>query len=158
MKNIMIALLMLLTTPLWAQTPVQQLAAAIGRAEGFGVKGTKPTRYHNPGDLRCPRGVKFPGQRGTDRFGYAIFRRDADGWAALDAQINLIIDGQSHFYSANDSLEKLARAYATSPTWVKNVAKALGVPPKTQLWQILDCAPALSARPNPHALDFLFGN
>ena len=83
-------IVLLISTGVWAQqfTPtystarVQQLAAAIGHAEGFGVRHAKPTRFHNPGDL------KTLGK-------YRVFRTDAEGWAALQAQIVRILLGHS---------------------------------------------------------------
>lgn len=53
------------------------LARAIAAQEGFGVAGARPTRNHNPGDLRG----WFPYPADAD--GFTIFPDDATGWAAL---------------------------------------------------------------------------
>jgi hypothetical protein len=156
MKKIFaIALLLLMSSMAWAHSP---LATAIARAEGFGAsKKNIPTRYHNPGDIRASRGVHYPGQAGLNKHGYVIFRDDKAGWAALEDQLNRIVTGESRFYTVNDSLQQMARKYATSRTWVRNVAHILGVTPGTSLWQILDVPPVVMARSNPHELDFLLG-
>jgi hypothetical protein len=154
MKNLLVALLVLLSTPLWALTPTQTLARAIAKTEGFGVKGTIPTRYRNPGDIRASRGARYPGQVGINKNGYVIFRRDTDGWAALEAQIGKIIDGTSRFYTVNDTLRTLAKKYATSPTWLKNVAKNLHCEPNTPLFIVLDTPPAVTVKSKD--IDFLF--
>lgn len=145
MKRALIALLIFLSQHAFAIAPsrIQVLASAIAKAEGFGVKGAKPTRYRNPGDIRASKGVFYPGQRGLDRQGYVIFKTEAAGWAALRNQIQKIIDGESRYYSVNSSLRELAHRYATSPTWVRNVSNNLGVTPRTDLWEILDVPPTL---------------
>lgn len=156
MKSLLLALLVLGTTYSWALTPTQALARAIARAEGFYAPGSKPQRFHNPGDIRASRGVHYDGQISTDRQGYVIFRRDADGWAALEDQIQRILDGSSRFYSVNNTLRQLAKRYATSPTWAKNVASALRCEPTAPLWEVLGTAPVVTAKVDSHALASLF--
>jgi len=154
MKNIFTVLLLFMASHAWSQSP---LARAIAKAEGFGVLGSKPSRLHNPGDIRSRKQHAYPGQIGLDRQGYVIFKNDRAGWAALEGQIDRIAAGDSKFYSANMTLRQLARRYATSPTWVKNVAKNLGVTPNASLFEILDVPPVITARNNPHELDFVLG-
>src|SRR5271165_3492446 len=97
-------------------TPVSKLTHAIAKAEGFYKKGTLPNRYHNPGDIRSKLRHAYPGQIGLNKHGYVIFRDDASGWAALTAQIDKIISGESTKYNVNMTLNEFARKYATSPT------------------------------------------
>lgn len=104
-------------------------AHAIARAEGFGVKGTIPTRYHNPGDIRARRGVHYSGQVGLNKHGYVIFRNDAMGFAALKSLLIKMATGESKFYGQDMTIARVAKIYATSwRTWSKNVAHNLGVP------------------------------
>jgi hypothetical protein len=146
MKNLFALALLALTTHLFAATH-PPLLEAIAKAEGFGVKGSVPTRYHNPGDIRASRGVKYPGQIGLNAHGYVIFKSDRYGWDAMQSQLDKIVAGSSRFYSVNMTLLQLAKRYATSPIWVKNVAKNLGVNPNTTLAEILDLPPALTVQP-----------
>jgi hypothetical protein len=158
MRKLALLFLMLCATlHAWSLTPTQKLARAIAKAEGFGVKGAIPTRYHNPGDIRASRGVRYPGQIGLNKSGYVIFKNDKAGWAALEDQIDRIAAGQSRFYTVNDTLKQLAKKYATSPTWIRNVAHNLGVTSGTNLFEILDVPPVLTTRSNPHELDFILG-
>lgn len=55
----------------------------IARAEGFYRAGTLPRRQHNPGSL------VFSGQPGATpgAEGYARFKTDAEGWAALSRDL-----------------------------------------------------------------------
>jgi len=108
---------------------------AIARTEGFYAHKSKPARLHNPGDL------KANGQ-------YIRYRNDADGFAALREQLIKILNGQSRAYRLDMSLRQMARLYATSPLWPKNVAKILGVPENVSLRTYLcggdvDMPPAL---------------
>lgn len=136
-------IILLISTSLWAQdyTPtystarVQQLAAAIGHAEGFGKAKAKPTRNHNPGDL------KTLGK-------YRVFRTDAEGWAALQAQIVRVLLGHSRAYTLETSINLMGRRYAGSPLWARNVAKRLGVPGTTTLRDYL-CNGDLDVPPWP---------
>ena len=153
MKTLFTIVLLALTVQFAAaHTP---LLEAIAKAEGFGVRGTLPTRYHNPGDIRASKGVHYPGQVGINKHGYVIFKNDAAGWAAMQNQLDKILNGESKFYSVNMTLRQLAKKYATSPIWVKNVAKNLNVTPNMTLAEILDVPPAVAVKPNPHALDFI---
>jgi hypothetical protein len=158
MKTIITLVLLTTSVVAHALTPTQKLAHAIAKAEGFGARNSKPTRLHNPGDIRARRGNAYPGQVGVDKQGYAIFKTDRAGWAALDAQIDKIVTGASRFYSVNSTLRQLGRGYATSSIWARNVAKNLGVTADTSLFDILDVPPVITAAVNDHALDFLGGS
>src|SRR5208282_5736237 len=113
------------------QTPTVVLARAIAKAEGYGVRSAGPTRYNNPGDIRAMPGTHYPGQIGLSAQRYVIFRTKADGWAALYAQMDKILANQSAHYNTGMTFRQLARHYATSPTWVKNVTHNLGTTPST---------------------------
>jgi hypothetical protein len=117
------------------QQKIESFAAAVARAEGFGVKGAIPTRYHNPGNIRSTaNGHHYAGQVGLNRCGYVIFKSDRYGWKALDEQLTLMASGQSKFYGTNMTIVKVAKVYATGwQTWSKNVSRQLGVPPNTSL-------------------------
>lgn len=114
---------------------VQSLADAIAKAEGFGVKGAIPTRYHNPGNIRSTKsGHHYDGQVGLNRSGYVIFKSDRFGWRALREQLELMASGQSAHYGTNMTILKVAKIYATGwKLWAKNVSQGLGVSPATTL-------------------------
>src|SRR5947209_5334458 len=101
MKNFILTIFLLLTASFWGLTlpPTQQLAEAIARAEGFYQKGSVPNRTHNPGDIRATRGEHYPGQVGLNKHGYIIFRNDRAGWAALNHQIDKMVEGESRHYN-----------------------------------------------------------
>jgi hypothetical protein len=144
MKRLFTVAAILLTTAFCsAQDRVNDLARAIAKAEGFGVKGAVPTRTHNPGDIRSTNGVRYPGQVGLNKQYYVVFKNDRAGWSALRHQIEKIIAGESGFYNVNMTLKQLGRKYATSPRWAKSIAHNLGVKPSTELWEILGVPPAL---------------
>lgn len=110
-------------------------AQAVAKAEGFGVKHTVPTRYHNPGDIRTFKpGVRYPGQIGVNRQHYVIFKDDAAGFAALKNILRRMALGQSKYYGQDMTINNVAKVYATGwRRWAKNVAHNLGVPPTTTL-------------------------
>lgn len=64
---------------------IRDLAQAIARFEGF-RPGTRAYRNNNPGNLRY---VGQAGATGADGQGFAIFQDQADGWRALERQIEL---------------------------------------------------------------------
>lgn len=97
-------------------------AEAIARAEGFYVEGSRPARNNNPGDLRA-----WPGAE-EDSDGYAVFDTPERGWAALESQLKVIRDGQSHFYSLSMTFSQMGKIYAGGDpggNWARNVAAAL---------------------------------
>lgn len=147
MKKILITFF-LLTASAWATMPsptphVRALAEAIARTEGYYVKGSLPNRHRNPGDIRASKGIIYPGQIGIDRRRYVIFANDRAGWNALYSVLQKVITGESKYYTVNMSLRQLAKHYATSKIWVRNVSKILAVTPDTKLWEVLDVAPRL---------------
>jgi|HubBroStandDraft_1064217.scaffolds.fasta_scaffold133585_3 hypothetical protein len=143
MKNIraLLVLAVLTIAPIFARAQVvidsqkvHTLALAVAKAEGFGVKGTVPTRYHNPGDIRSTSLHAYKGQVGLNRCGYVIFKNDKAGFAALESNLILMASGQSKHYGPNMTITKVAKTYATGwKLWAKNVSKTLGVSPTTTL-------------------------
>jgi hypothetical protein len=117
---------------------VRDVAAAIGKAEGFGKPHAIPTRYHNVGDLKAAPGQKWPGQIGVGKGRHVIFKSDAAGWAALEGQILRIIEGRSHVYRSDTTIHQMAKRYAENwRVWERNVATNLGVTPDTELREII---------------------
>jgi hypothetical protein len=123
------------------------LAHAISKAEGYGKAGSLPSRYRNPGDMKAVKGYVYPGQLKVGKGGHVVFRTSADGWAALEHQIDKIVAGDSR-YSVNMTLQEMGKLYAgNSRVWSKNVARNLGVEPSTELWEILGVPPLLDKQP-----------
>jgi len=143
MKFLICIFLIACSTLSFSSDRVQDLSHAIARAEGFYRAGTIPNRLHNPGDLRVVRRYRYPGQVGTDRRGYAIFRNDRAGFAALTHQINKIVNGDSAHYSVNMTVKELGRKYAESGVWARTVSRILGVEQGAYLWEVLDVPPRL---------------
>lgn len=144
MKTLLTVLLLAANAWGFAPSRTQTLANAIARAEGFYVKGSLPNRLHNPGDIRAHRNEHYPGQVGLTRNGYVVFRNNAAGWTALRHQIAKIAEGTSKHYNVNMTLRQLGKRYATSPTWVRNVSRSLGMPANAELWEVLDIAPQVT--------------
>jgi hypothetical protein len=137
---------------------IHQLAVAISKAEGFGIKGAVPTRYHNPGDIRTFRpGVHYPGQVGINRQCYVIFRTDKAGFAALENNLRKIATGESVYYKPDMTINKLARLYATKwRIWAKNVAKNLDVPVTTKVSDfVLITPPEIPVQPTNLSISFV---
>ena len=117
---------------------LDNFAQAVAKAEGFGVKGTIPTRCHNPGDIRSfAQGVHYPGQVGLNRNGYVIFKNDAAGFAVLKTLIRKMVSGESKHYSPDMTITKIGKVYAGSRVWAKNVAHNMGVEPTVTLATLL---------------------
>jgi hypothetical protein len=122
----------------WAGT-VKDVAKAIAKAEGYGIPGALPTRYHNPGDLKAVRWHFFPGQIGIGKGGHAIFKNDTAGLAALVGQINRIVEGRSKYYRPGVTIQQMAHKYAGDwKHWSRNVARSLGVSEDTSLYEYLE--------------------
>lgn len=120
--------------PAYPADRVEGLAKAIAHAEGFYQRGTIPARYHNPGDIKAVPGVKYPGQVRIGKGQHIVFRTDADGWAALRHQIDVILRGQSAHYTLDMTLNQVSRRYAANwRNWARYVGHVLGVPPSTTL-------------------------
>lgn len=112
---------------------LQAFIAAIGRAEGANVPGSVPDRANNPGDMKV-------GDVGLGTInGITIFATDADGERALERQLDLIVTGRSHVYSADMTIAEMAEKWTTteSSAWAANVAAALGVSVNTRLADLL---------------------
>lgn len=147
---------------------VNKLATAISHAEGFGKRGTIPTRYHNPGDLKAlPNSPPYVGQVRIGKGGHIVFRNDEAGKAALRDSILKMVDGRSGYYHANMTLKQVARRYAENwRPWVRIVSRELGVAPTTTLRAYFYGGPAPSqhhkvavasnvhTRPAPVAVSF----
>ena len=138
------------TTCLRAQTssnlvnPIDRLAVAIAKAEGFYRQGTIPNRSRNPGDIKVIRGKKYFGQVGVGKGGHVIFRNDAAGWYALREQVRKMVEGESRFYTPQMSLYQVARRYAGDyRIWARNVGRNLGVSPTCTLAELFDIPPTL---------------
>jgi len=133
-----------------AQAPdiakVNDLATAISHAEGFGIRGTIPSRYHNPGDLRTrPESPPLAGQVRIGKAGHIVFKDDEAGKAALRECILQMMDGRSRHFHPNMTLNQVARVYAENwRPWVKAVSRELGVPPTTTLRAYFDSGAVLS--------------
>ena len=143
-----------------AQAPdiakVNDLATAISHAEGFGIRGTIPSRYHNPGDLRTrPESPPLAGQVRIGKAGHIVFKDDEAGKAALRECILQMMDGRSRHFHSDMTLNQVARVYAENwRPWVKAVSRELGVPPTTTLRAYFHTGAVLSAvsyRPLPAA-------
>lgn len=99
---------------------VNSFAAAVARAEGFGVHNSLPARNHNPGD------IKHNGR-------YIHFKNDAEGWKALRSQIAKLAAGGSKHYRLTMTINQVSKTYAGDSRWGNIVAKTLGVPPTITL-------------------------
>lgn len=102
---------------------LQQLAAAIARAEGFGIEGAIPTLANNPGDL-----VLGDQGHGTMGMGITIFGSANDGWNALYHELNLIFSGTSRVYNTAMTFAEIAAHWTQTEvgSWASNVASAVG--------------------------------
>ena len=122
---------------------VHDVSRAIAKTEGFYIAHTLPNRLHNPGDLMTQDRHAYLGQVGTYH-GYAVFKTDADGWSALDAQIQRIVDGTSTKYSTDPTFAQIARTYAADwRYWGRSVCKILQISPQATLRQYLGLAPRI---------------
>lgn len=114
-------------------TPLQSIASAIGKAEGYGIPGAIPTVANNPGDL-----VNGDIGYGTLGQGITVYPSAQAGSDALTNQLNLIANGSSANYSPSESISQIGSTWAGSPTWGSNVASTLGVTPSTSFASLLD--------------------
>ena len=106
-----------------------RLAQLIAREEGFGLAGVKPTRDHNPGDLKhAPHIYAFDGEIGIEL-------DDDSGWADLERQLQL---------------------YASRGMTVRNMVQIYAPPSKndTQMYLITLCD-ALAIAPDSLVSDAL---
>lgn len=114
-------------------TPLSPFAEAIGHAEGFFTAGSRPNRNNNPGDLiLAPPATAYTSDSdGT----YAIFDNAADGWQALEDQLDLIRRGASHNFNLLMTFNQMAQKYSPDgwQNWAANVARFLGAQPTEQI-------------------------
>ena len=111
----------------------------IGKEEGFGNPGERPTRNHNPGDLKPPGGKPnfWDGQTGVDAQGFAVFEDDLHGWAALHTDLRVAI-----LRHAGATLQQFMGFYAPASdhnnpnAYAQLCATALGVPVTITLEQL----------------------
>ncbi len=118
---------------------VERIARAIAKAEGFfatdplgGVVGaTRPQRNNNPGDLTVDLTGKRIGWDGP----FVRYASEADGWEALYAQVEKMLDGTSKVYKPGDTIDEVARKYTTTgqESWASIVANDLGATVDTPL-------------------------
>lgn len=115
---------------------VSRLAQAIAKAEGYGTPNSIPTRANNPGNLK--NGA--PVLAGTSITKYATA---AEGWAALERQIGLILTGKSAYYKATDTIAQMGSVWAPSGdnnitgAWARNVANFLNVSVSTRIGAVV---------------------
>ena len=123
---------------------LNKFAHAVARTEGFGTKNTIPTRYHNPGDLKCkPKDNRhFKGMKGVGKGGHTIFKNDEAGWEALRTQITLVLEGHSKNFNRNMTINQMAKKYAKDwHRWANNMSHNLGVSPDTTLADYFEIPP-----------------
>ena len=106
---------------------VQRIAAAIAKAEGYGVPNAIPTVRNNPGNIRSAAGP------------IATYPTIEEGWAALYRQVSGMLSGRSRYYNPSDPLTVIAKTYtgeAAYMNWANNVARYFGVPVSTPFNQL----------------------
>lgn len=119
---------------------VKRFCDAIESAEGFfqhrsGEGRDLPQRCNNPGDLTDDGDVGCGTARSTG-IGAAditIYPTLEAGQAALDKKIRRALNGASHVYTLDMSIEDFGNKYARDSHWGINVAECLGVSPLTTL-------------------------
>ena len=117
---------------------VQKIAKAIAIAEGFYKQGSLPQRANNPGDL----------ERGDIGYGIidgkTVYPSASQGWSALYAQVQAMLDNSSKIYGPTWTIQDVANEYVSgqqnpttdSTAWAQNVADTLGVDTETQIGTI----------------------
>lgn len=129
---------------------VHDVANAIARTEGYYVKGSKPNRYRNPGDIRRFHGAAYPGEVARDRFGYVRFKSAKAGWAALESNLQRIVDGSSSQYDQSMTFGEIAKIYAADPRWGKTFCKILRVTPAMTFQEYFGLAPRIRLTQGAH--------
>lgn len=123
-------------------TIISSFSNAIAQGEGFNADSSnRPTRTMNPGDI---------GNTDTSSQSYASL---ADGWAALDHQVQIAMDGTSNVYNPNMTVAQFGATYAPGGTLATNLPKLLGVSPDTTLAQIASGSVAINNTPRPGGTD-----
>jgi hypothetical protein len=114
-------------------------AQAIAAAEGFGVAGSVPFRAHNPGDLSkgdLGDTGSYLLAGGTEHI--IVFPSDSDGWVALYAKLQNIVDGKSKVYNLGMTIREMGLKYSGGdPNWAVNVSNYLGVSEDIILGEVL---------------------
>lgn len=118
------------------ETFAEAIAFAEGYSDQFGrsLPANIPARAHNPGDL------KIPGWKGsTLGTGISVFSSDAEGFARLYFQLNLILSGQSRVYKPTDTISQMAAKWTATDkgAWAANVAGFLGTSTDAQVGPLL---------------------
>lgn len=114
-----------------ASEKVWAFARAIATAEGWDNPAYRYRHLNNPGNIKGT-------VNGT--FQLLSYPTEADGWNALIRQIEIMVSGRSRYYSAEMTLEEVARIYtgeAAYMNWARNVSRKLGVPTTATLGEIL---------------------
>lgn len=114
---------------------IKAFGHAISVAEGFGISNAIPTQAHNPGDLVL--GDKGFGTLGAE--GITIFEDDSKGWDALYHELSLIVNGYSHVYNLDMTINEMAQRWTDtqSDSWALNVARNLNATVDTDLRSLL---------------------
>ena len=136
LRKVIFTLLTLLVFPImsWC-TSVDAFAHAIARAEGFYTPGTIPARMHNPGDIKA-------------HGAYIRYHTDQEGFAALRAQVQRMIEGRG-LYGPSITLSQVGRRYASTGRWALTVAKVLGISPSATLREIFGIDAGLAPEYTP---------
>lgn len=106
-------------------TTPSPLAQAIANAEGFG-NGSAGTALNNPGDI-------FSGSQ------LAHYPTPADGWTALENQIQKWLNGTSAYANANTTIAQLAPIYTgnqNAAQWAQAVTQPFGLTPDATIGQL----------------------
>lgn len=99
----------------------EKVADAITKAEG-----AKP-ELNNPGDLKLPGTETVPAEPGEP--GISKLSSPEEGRAALINQIRKIVEGESKYYSPEETIEEVGDTWANhDPNWAKNVAREFNLP------------------------------
>lgn len=115
---------------------INAFSNAIATAEGFFVSGSRPNRNNNPGDLTVDTTGTGIGKDGP----FIIYASAADGWAALNKQVQLILTDASNIYNSNMTLRDIASLYTTTDqsSWAQTVATTLGISLDVPISTLLD--------------------
>lgn len=113
---------------------VQLLSDAIETAEGYHEPGSRPNRNNNPGDLELDITQTAIGQDGP----FMVYATYADGRAALEHLVRLMLTDTSHIYNSSMTIDQVASHYTATEqdAWAANVAAFLGVTPGTSIGDI----------------------
>ena len=116
--------------PIAPSPGIQAMAKAIAKAEG-----SNPD-WNNPGDLTLAFG--YPTNGKANSAGVLKFVNSVDGWSALYKQLQLIVSGNSAYYSLDTTLAEFGDGYSGGDVnWAVNVARTLGVSTDATLGSIL---------------------